>query len=187
MTDNNEKNNWPVWATEPVEIKDYNPNWKEKGLTLKKELYMLLSPFGVSQAEHIGSTSIPGLPAKPIIDVMAEIQTFEQIHEISGLLTSNDWHYVPHELDNKPWRRFFVKVKDDKRFAHLHLIRAGEERWEKQLLFRDSVRGNLHLLDEYKNLKLKLAQEFMHDREAYTEAKSAFIKRVLEQKDRSSY
>jgi hypothetical protein len=41
MTDNNEKNNWPVWATEPVEIKDYNPNWKEKGLTLKKELYML--------------------------------------------------------------------------------------------------------------------------------------------------
>nr|WP_090799435.1 GrpB family protein [Paenibacillus sp. GP183] len=89
--------------------------------------------------------------------------------------------HVPHELDNKPWRRFFVKVKDDKRVAHLHLIRAGEERWEKQLLFRDRLRGNPHLLDEYKNLKLKLAQEFMHDREAYTEAKSAFIKRVLEQ------
>jgi GrpB-like predicted nucleotidyltransferase (UPF0157 family) len=72
---------------------------------------MLLTLFGVSQVEHIGSTSIPGLSAKPIIDVVAEIHTFEQIDEISGLLTSNDWHYVPHELDNKPWRRFLSKLK----------------------------------------------------------------------------
>lgn len=181
MTDIHDTNNWPVWATESIEIQDYNPNWNEKGLTVKKELYMLLSPFGVEKVEHIGSTSIAGLPAKPIIDVMAEIHSFEKIEDISDLLTSSDWHYVPPELDKQPWRRFFVKVKDDKRVAHLHLMRTGEERWHKQLLFRDCLRENSHLVDEYKNLKLKLAQQFMHDREAYTVAKSAFIKRVLEQ------
>jgi GrpB-like predicted nucleotidyltransferase (UPF0157 family) len=181
MADSHEKNNWPVWATESIEIRDYDPSWKEKGQAVIKELYTLLSPFGATQVEHIGSTSITGLPAKPIIDVMAEIYTFEKIEEIAALLTSSDWHYVPPELDNRPWRRFFVKVKNDKRVAHLHLIRAGEERWHKQLLFRDRLRENPFLLEEYKNLKYKLVEQFANDREVYTEAKSAFIERVLEQ------
>lgn len=136
-------------------------------------------PFGINQVRHIGSTSIPNLPAKPIIDLMADSDSFEQITDIAALLARYDWHYIPPHLDNRDWRRFFVKVKNDKRVAHLHLMLKGEERWEKQLLFRDRLRANPRLASEYACLKKKLAQEFNHDREAYTEAKTKFVDRVL--------
>jgi GrpB-like predicted nucleotidyltransferase (UPF0157 family) len=173
------QSNWPVWATEPIEIKDFDHRWTQTGNRERQTLFKLLSPFSVGQVEHMGSTSIPGLPAKPIIDLMAEIQSFERLDEISALLHNYEWHYVPYELDNNPWRRFFVKVRDDKRIAHLHLMLEGDERWQKQLLFRDRLRESPQLLDEYKNLKLDLAKKFEHNREAYTEAKSKFIERVL--------
>lgn len=180
MNDNDDQSNYPAWAIETVEIINPDPKWIDKGIQEKQELYKILSPFGVNQVEHIGSTSIPNLPAKPIIDLMASIHSFEQIINISTFLAEYDWHYVPPELDNRPWRRFFVKVKNDKRIAHLHLMLKEEARWEKQLSFRNLLRTNPQLVVEYANLKKKLAQEFIHDREAYTEAKTEFVNRVLE-------
>ncbi|MCZ8538646.1 GrpB family protein [Paenisporosarcina quisquiliarum] len=152
-------NNIPVWAFEAIEIKKPNPLWKNKGIQEKEELYILLSPFGVKQIEHIGSTAIPNLSAKPIIDLMASIPSLEQINKIAEHLLLNDWHYVPPELDKQHWRRFFVKVKNDK--------------------FRNKLRTNPHLVEEYANLKSQLAQEFNKNREGYTEAKTDFINKVI--------
>ncbi|ALS78447.1 hypothetical protein AUO94_07120 [Planococcus kocurii] len=179
MSKNEDQTNWPVWATESIEIANPDPTWLEKGKQEENQLYSLLSRFGIGQVIHIGSTSVPNLPAKPIIDLIADVDSFEQITDISPLLFNHDWHYVPPHLDNKDWRRFFVKVKNDKRVAHLHLMLKGEERWEKQLLFRDKLRDNPHLVIEYAGLKNKLAQEFSLDREAYTEAKTKFVNLVL--------
>lgn len=176
---NNNNSNFPVWEIESVEIKNPDPVWIIKGNEERQKLYKLLSIFGVTEIEHIGSTSIPNLPAKPIIDLMASIPSMEQINEMAQKLVSYGWHYVPPELDNRPWRRFFVKVKNDKRAAHLHLMLKGEERWRKQLLFRNTLRANSHLVEEYAILKRRLAKEFANDREAYTEAKAEFVKRVL--------
>ncbi len=64
--------------------------------------------------EHIGSTAIPNMPAKPLTDLMASIQSFELTNKIVETLSIHDWHYVSPELDKKLWRRFFVKVKNDK-------------------------------------------------------------------------
>ncbi len=179
MAKSDDQQDIPVWAYEKIELKNPDPLWMDKGNQEKEELFHLLSRFGVKQVEHVGSTAIPHLPAKPIIDLMASVSSFEEVDQIAERLSLHQWHYVPPELDKQPWRRFFVKVENDKRTAHLHLMLEGEERWEKQLIFRDTLRGNPHLMEEYAKIKYKLAQEFQDDREGYTEAKKEFIDKVL--------
>ncbi|MCA1060353.1 GrpB family protein [Rossellomorea aquimaris] len=174
-----EHHNWPKWAVETIEIKRPNPEWIEAGRTEVKELLHHLSPFGVKDVEHVGSTSIRDLPAKPVLDVMAMIPSFADLEEISEKLAKDQWHYVPTELDNRPWRRFFIKVENEKRVAHLHLMLEGEPRWEEQRLFRDRLNENPSLKEEYAELKKHLAEQFPDDREAYSEGKASFIQRVL--------
>jgi GrpB-like predicted nucleotidyltransferase (UPF0157 family) len=174
-----ENSHWPKWAVESIEVVPPNPDWIEAGRAEVKELMHRLSPYGVKEVEHVGSTSIRNLPAKPIIDVMAMIPSFDQAEEIAGKLAEDDWHYVPVELDERPWRRFFIKVEHDKRVAHLHLMMKGEPRWEQQRLFRDRLNGNPSLRKEYEDLKKSLATQFPDDREAYSDGKAAFIERVL--------
>ncbi|MCA1322317.1 GrpB family protein [Bacillus tianshenii] len=179
MDNSNEHREIPVWAFETIEIKKPDPDWKDKGIREREELYILLSVFGVKQIEHIGSTSIPNLPAKPIIDLMASIPSLEPINKIAETLNSHDWHYVPPELDKRPWRRFFVKVKNDKRIAHLQLMAEREERWDQLIKFRNKLTTNAHLANEYAAIKSHLAQEYKNDRETYTAAKTEFINKVL--------
>ncbi|PFA63349.1 hypothetical protein CN378_18245 [Bacillus sp. AFS015802] len=178
------ENNWPKWAVESIEIEQPNPDWIHGGRAEVRELLHSLGPFGVKEVEHVGSTSVRDLPAKPIIDVMAKIPSFNEVENIAGKLAGDGWHYVPIELDNRPWRRFFIKVKDDKRVAHLHLMLEGEPRWDKQRMFRDRLNENSRLRDEYADLKKRLARQFPNDREAYSAGKAAFIERVLNHPER---
>lgn len=174
------KEDWPVWATEPIHIADPDPKWLEQGRHQAAQLHAHLTRFDILEVEHIGSTSVPNLPAKPIIDLMAKAESFAPIPQIAEYLGQDGWHYVPPHLDNRPWRRFFVKVKDDKRMAHLHIMLTGEKRWEQQRMFRDRLRENPRLTTEYARLKRTLAQQMGEDREAYTKAKTRFVARVLE-------
>ncbi len=174
-----ENSDWPKWAVESIEVVPPNPEWIEAGRAEVKELMQHLSPFGVEEVEHVGSTSIRDLPAKPILDVMAKIPSFDEVDEIAGKLAGYQWHYVPAELDNRPWRRFFIKVEDDKRVAHLHLMLEGEPRWEQQRIFRNRLNGDSALKEEYAELKKRLAIQFPDDREAYSDGKETFIQRVL--------
>ena len=110
---NDDERNIPVWAYETIEIEDPDPDWMDQGIRERKELLQILSAWGVREVEHIGSTAIPDLPAKPIIDFMASISSFEEIDGVVGNLSLYDWHYVPPELDKHHWRRFFVKVESE--------------------------------------------------------------------------
>jgi GrpB-like predicted nucleotidyltransferase (UPF0157 family) len=175
-----ENRNWPKWAVESIEIEPSNPDWIDAGSAEARGLLHRLGPFGVKEVEHIGSTSIRNLPAKPILDLMAMIPSFDDLDEIACTLAKDQWHYVPPELDNRPWRRFFIKVENEKRVAHLHLMPDGEPRWVQQRLFRDFLNGNPTLKDDYAELKKHLANQFPDDREAYSEGKTAFIQRVLD-------
>ncbi|MGD6846397.1 GrpB family protein [Rossellomorea aquimaris] len=175
-----ENRKWPKWAVEAIEIEPPNPDWTEMGRAEVKELLHSLSPFGVKEVEHVGSTAIRDLPAKPIIDVMAMISSFDDLDEIAGRLGEDQWHFVPVELDIRPWRRFFIKVENERRVAHLHLMLTGEPRWAQQRSFRDRLNINPSLREEYAELKKHLAHQFPDDREAYSEGKAAFIQRVLD-------
>jgi GrpB-like predicted nucleotidyltransferase (UPF0157 family) len=173
------RNNWPIWANETVELIPFDSKWFHIGLELMNELDMLKTICPLIQIEHIGSTSVMGLMAKPIIDIMAMVETFDNIELMASLLLKKEWHFVPAELDKRPYRRFFVKVKNNTRIAHLHLMLPNTKKWDEQLLFRDKLRESECLVSEYAALKLSLVNTYGNDREAYTNAKTKFINRVL--------
>jgi GrpB-like predicted nucleotidyltransferase (UPF0157 family) len=95
------------------------------------------------------------------------------------------WRYVPPELDGRPWRRFFAKVSldDQHRLAHFILMSAGTARWNQHLRFRDALRANSDLRDEYAAIKSRLASTYADDRERYTDQKAAFVSRVMRDLD----
>lgn len=169
----------PAWAYERAEVRPHDPGWSDRAATERESLEELLAPWLVDGVEHVGSTAVPGLAAKPIIDLMASVTALDT--EASELLTANGWAYVPPHLDNRPWRRFFVKpdATGQRREAHLHLIQAGHQRWIDQLRFRDALRADRNLAQQYEDLKRRLATESGNDREAYTDGKAAFVAKAL--------
>ncbi|MDQ0208813.1 GrpB family protein [Alkalicoccobacillus murimartini] len=179
MSKSEDKSEWPVWAEETIIIEESSLEWQIKGEEEKRHLHALLQPLEVQAVEHIGSTSIPSLPAKPIIDIMAKVKSFDKIEEIIATLSKHDWNYVPPNLDQREWRKYFVKVHNNKRVAHLHIVKEGTVKWDEHIQFRDTLRSQPVLVKEYAELKKKLATKFENNREAYTEAKSEFIQSVL--------
>jgi GrpB-like predicted nucleotidyltransferase (UPF0157 family) len=173
----------PPWAHERPEVHPPDPGWAGRAAAECARLAGPLAPWLAGGIEHIGSTAVPGLAAKPILDLMASVTDPDAVVEhASGRLAADGWCYVPPELDSGgSWRRFFVKpdAAGQRRVAHLHVIRAGHPRWAEQLAFRDALRGDGELAGRYAGLKRRLAREHAGDREAYTAAKSEFVAAVL--------
>jgi GrpB-like predicted nucleotidyltransferase (UPF0157 family) len=154
-------------------------NWHEQAAELRLSLLAQLASWQVTDVHHVGSTAVPGLAAKPILDLMAATADLDDAEMIATQLQHSGWHYVPPELDAQPWRRFFVHVVDDRRHAHLHLMQLSTPRWQQQLTFRDRLRDDADLREQYGNLKQELARTHSADREAYSHAKTAFITKVI--------
>jgi GrpB-like predicted nucleotidyltransferase (UPF0157 family) len=172
----------PAWAYERAEVRPHDPRWTARARAESEQLTDLLAPWLVDGIEHVGSTAVPGLAAKPIIDLMASVTDLDTVVEQAGeRLAAQGWAHVPPQLDQRPWRRFFVKPDpaQQRREAHLHLIQAGHPRWTDQIRFRDALRQDDNLARQYEDLKRQLAQASGHDREAYTEGKAAFVASVL--------
>jgi GrpB-like predicted nucleotidyltransferase (UPF0157 family) len=172
----------PPWAYETPEIRPHDPRLLLVAGTECGRLAELLAPWLADGVEHVGSTAVPGLAAKPVIDLMASVRDLSAVVAQAGDgLAADGWCYVPPELDQRPWRRFFVKPDESgqHRVAHLHLIQAGHPRWAEQLAFRDALRHDGQLAREYADLKRLLAARHAGDREAYTAAKAAFVANAL--------
>lgn len=177
---------WPQWATERVHLKDPQTTWDSDGERLCRQLEVRLTPWIQASVEHVGSTAVPGLAAKPILDVQAAVPDLECATQVAEVLAAEGWHLVPAELDARPWRRFLVQVANEHRVAHLYLLTVGSSRWFEQLAFRDALRANSSLAREYAQLKRNLAAAHDGDREAYTAGKADFVRSVLEETSRTS-
>lgn len=178
----------PAWAHEPPEICPFDPGWRDSARAECTRLAAVLGPWLVDGVEHIGSTAVPGLPAKPVVDLMASVRDPDVVaREASAELAADGWCAVPPELDGRPWRRFFVKPDAPglRRVAHLHVLAAGHPRWDQQLAFRDALRRDPGLAARYAGLKRRLATRHADDRESYTRAKSDFVAEVLGRTGRS--
>jgi GrpB-like predicted nucleotidyltransferase (UPF0157 family) len=173
----------PAWAYAKPEIHPHDPRLIESAGIEQERLTAVLAPWLVDGVEHVGSTAVPGLAAKPIIDLMASVRDPDAVVEQAReTLWADGWWYVPPELDSGgSWRRFFVKPdpSGQHRYAHLHVIAAGHPRWADQIEFRDALRGDDELAARYADLKRRLAAEHAEDREAYTEAKGEFVRDAL--------
>lgn len=181
---------WPRWATEPVAVVPCEPAWLRIGAALAAEVGAALASLGVPRVHHVGSTAVPGLAAKPIVDLLAEVvgrpedSPDRRLDDVAAqalsLLAPGAWHLVPPDLDQRPWRRLLVLVRDERRSAHLQLVASDHPRVGETVAFRDALRADPEAARRYGALKRLLAVEHASDREAYTDAKSAFVDELLE-------
>jgi GrpB-like predicted nucleotidyltransferase (UPF0157 family) len=172
----------PPWATEKAIVRPHDARLIAQAEIECARLATLLEPWLVDGVEHVGSTAVPGLAAKPIMDLMASVDDPDTVVAQAGeRLTSDGWCYVRPELDQRPWRRFFVKpdASGQRRVAHLHVIKVGHPRWSQQIAFRDALRHDDELARQYEDLKRRLAAQHPDDREAYTDAKATFVADAL--------
>lgn len=170
---------WPAWATEPVSIADADPSWQEEGRRESEWLRTRLDRWLAGGVEHVGSTAVPGLAAKPILDYQAEVADLNCARDVADALSAEGWHFVPPELDGRPWQRFLVRVEQDRRRAHLHLMSSGTPKLTETVVFREALRADSELARSYAALKAEFATRFEDDREAYTRAKGEFVREVL--------
>ena len=162
---------------EPVRIEPYDPEWPEKFDQERAALTDLLGDDITGGIHHIGSTSVPGLDAKPIVDILVGVKDLETARSYIEPLKALNYMYAPYRADTEAW---FCKPHPAHRTHHLHLVPTDSERLTADLAFRDYLRTHPDVAREYLALKRKLAAEFEHDREAYTQAKADFVLRVVD-------
>ena len=166
--------------TDPVRIVPYDSNWPRQFETVAAELRDALGPLLV-HVEHIGSTAVPGLAAKPVIDVMGFVPTFQ-----AGFAAVEPLVALGFESMGEfgiPGRHLFTRSRQDIRTHNLHVFAASEgpggDQPRHELVFRDALRMHPSVAEEYGALKVRLAERFRNHRAAYTEAKTAFITSVV--------
>jgi GrpB-like predicted nucleotidyltransferase (UPF0157 family) len=164
-----------------IEIVDYDPNWprlfeEERGLLVRA-----LPADQVLAVEHAGSTAIPGLAAKPIIDIYLAVPSIEQARA-TLVEPLERIGYVYWAENPKRDRMFFVKGMPPygpRRTHHVHVSEPTSDAWHSPLLFRDYLRRHPDEAERYHLLKLDLSSRYRHDREAYTTAKDAFVEAIV--------
>lgn len=164
----------------------HNPEWAQLFANEEAILRSVLPPTLVTRIEHFGSTSITGLAAKPVIDIMLGVHSLEEARQVAiPILEALGYSYWRD--DPRTDHLFLVKglPPNGPRSHHLHIIESNSAEWE-QLLFRDYLRTHADEAHRYADLKRALAAEHRGDREAYTDAKAEYIRRVTQMANQES-
>jgi GrpB-like predicted nucleotidyltransferase (UPF0157 family) len=164
----------------PVQINDYDPTWPEKFAEQRDELAISLRPWLFRPIEHVGSTAVAGLPAKPIIDIAAPVTSLAEAHQALPILEQAGWRHWPSDPSSS-WRLWFLYPRPEARTHHLYLIEHDDPHLRELVAFRDRLRADALSREHYAELKQRLAQAHRNDREAYTAAKAHFVARLLRQ------
>lgn len=144
----------------------------------------VLGPWLRGTIEHIGSTAVPGLLAKPVIDILAGVSSLEASRPAIEAAAAVGYCYFPYRPDLEHW---FCKPSAAFRTHHLHLMPFGTPQWSRPIAFREYLKAHAESAAEYAELKRRLAFRFRLDREAYTDAKAPFINAVTDKAVASGY
>ena len=181
-----------------IEIEEYNREWTGQFEKIKADLYSILINLN-PKIEHIGSTSVPDLAAKPIIDIQVGIKNSNDLDKTIEPMINN--HYIYYEIYNSvmPDRRLFVGLKDEKdirnfqniyskgdliphekinqlRLTHVHIWEHGTKDWNRHIAFRNYLREHAEVKGQYESLKKQLSLKDWKDGNEYNDAKDSFIK-----------
>lgn len=157
-------------------IAEYSSAWRQMFAEEKTRLQQILPASAA--IEHIGSTAVPGLIAKPIIDIMIGLKDFTQADALVRHVQSLNYEYVSQFEDEMPYRRYFRKENSDVRTHQIHMVALDSEFWHRHLSFRDYLKANPNVAAEYATLKQKLAEQHWNDVNDYAAAKTEFIQSI---------
>jgi GrpB-like predicted nucleotidyltransferase (UPF0157 family) len=158
-----------------VLLSEYDTNWPLEFENEKKSIQNTLTENEI-RIEHVGSTSVENLCAKPIIDILIGINHFDEGYKFASLLQATGYAYKGE--NGIPGRHFFVK--GDPRTHHLHMVEMNSVFFRDHLLFRDYLRENPEEKNQYAELKKSMAVKYVDDREKYTDSKAEFIQNILQ-------
>lgn len=180
-SDGRELFGYVIYKADSIELVPYDVQWPKMAELEIKKLREILPSNHIIDIQHVGSTAIPGMLAKPIVDIQIAVKSLEIIKPIAidalKKLGYEFWYENPD-----PERMFFVKGMPpfgEKRTHHVHIVEPTSRHWQGKILFRDYLLAHPDVANEYVNLKQELAQQYTYDREQYTDAKTKFINAVL--------
>lgn len=160
-----------------VTIVEYRPEWQTMFEDEKKILETALGDVR-AKIEHIGSTAVTELAAKPVIDLMVGLEDFSIADSVVPKIEALAYDYIQKYESVMPFRRFLIKERDGIRTHHIHMVGIGSEFWERHILFRDYLRQNTDVAVQYASLKRELARRDWKDVNEYADAKTEFIREI---------
>jgi len=159
-----------------IELSEYSTRWPEDFETEKRCLF---SAIGKGHSiEHMGSTAIEGLVAKPVIDILIGINHFSKSEVLIAKIVSLGYDYIADYEQQLPERRYFQKIQDGRHLVHIHLVEKLSSFWNRHLFFRNRLRLSPLLREQYADLKKSLAQREWQDADDYAAAKTNFIQKI---------
>lgn len=156
-------------------LSEHNIKWISEAEKTIQKLRHVLGPHAVD-IQHVGSTSIRYIHAKPIIDIAVAVDNFNNLSEIRSLLEVSGFSYICEDI---PGQHLFACGSDDIRTHHIHFVRADSEAWHNYLNFRDYLISHPDKAREYDQLKQELASLYCDDRASYTAGKSQLVSQIL--------
>lgn len=175
----NEQDSLLAAIDEDVCLRTYDPAWTSQFRSESERLVAAL-PGAFLDIQHIGSTAVPGLLAKPIIDMLAGVESMAVAEALVAPICSAGYTTSAEFNATLVDRRWFMRWADGHRTHHLHVVALGSDAWLARIHFRDALRSSPELATRYAALKLQLAARHKADREAYTDAKLEFVNSVLQ-------
>lgn len=166
-----------------VRLVPHSRRWTSLFEREKRRLLAVLKG-SVIDIQHIGSTSIPGIPAKPIIDILIGIRSMKDSKKFIKRMRALGYEWRP-KFGGEHIQLLFVKGKESNRTHYLHLMKYGGSLWKNDLLFRDYLRTHKNRSMEYAALKIRLATRHADDRATYTKSKARFILNTIKLARRS--
>lgn len=159
-------------ADAPIHLEPYDARWPERFVAEAHVITAAIGPWITGGIHHVGSTAVPQLAAKPVIDIMVGVADLESSLPCIELLEPVDYCYWPYRAEVMHW---FCKPHPSHRTHHLHLVPAGSQHYLDTLAFRDYLRAHSNARSDYEALKRDLADRYPNDREAYTQGKAELI------------
>ncbi len=160
-----------------MSLSSHCANWLKLGAEACRKVEQACGDLPIV-VEHVGSTSVPGLVAKPIIDLALGLSDMARIDEVIDALTKAGFIYRG-EGDGSVGFLFVWESEPDIRTIHLHAVQYPSAHWDDYIVFRDILRADPQILRDYEKLKKYNAQKFAHDRKQYTSAKAKFVREVI--------